>query len=355
MSKTLQAASVAAVAALALTGCAANEGAADGDLTGTLNGAGASSQGSAQEAWYSAFQTANGGVTINYDPSGSGAGRESFLAGAVAFAGTDSYLKDDELTTESPLCVPGTGFFEIPVYVSPIAVVVNIDGVDAINLSATTIASIFKGDITNWNDAAIVAENPDLTLPDLAITAVHRSDDSGTTKNFSTYLAENAVDIWDGEVSDTFPYATGEGASGTSGVIDAVTNGTGTIGYADASKAGGLVSAAIKVGDAWVQHSAEAAAAILPISSAVADRSATDMAVSLNRTTTDSTVYPLVLVSYLVGCNDYADDETGVLVNAYVSYVISEDGQAVAAEAAGSAPVNGATREQAASIAAAIQ
>lgn len=355
MIKTLQAAGVVAVAALALTGCAANEGAPASDLTGTLNGAGASSQGSAQEAWYSAFQTANGGVTINYDPSGSGAGREAFLSGAVAFAGTDSYLKDDELTTESPLCVPGTGFFEIPVYVSPIAVVVNVDGVDAINLSSATISHIFKGDITNWNDAAIVAENPGLALPDLAITAVHRSDDSGTTKNFSKYLAETAGDIWDGEVSDTFPYTTGEGASGTSGVIDAVTNGTGTIGYADASKAGGLVSAAIKVGDAWVQHSAEAAAAILPISTPVADRSETDMAVDLNRTTTDAGVYPLVLVSYLVGCNDYDDDATGVLVNAYASYIISEEGQAAAAEAAGSAPVPGATREQAATIAAAIK
>lgn len=355
MFKTLQAAGVVAVAALALSGCAANEGSPTSDLTGTLNGAGSSAQGSAQEAWYSAFQTANGGVTVNYDPSGSGAGRESFLSGAVEFAGTDSYLSDEELATESPLCVPGTGVFEVPVYVSPIAVVVNVDGVDAINLSASTIASIFKGDITNWNDAAIVAENPGLALPDLAITAVHRSDDSGTTKNFSKYLSETAGDIWDGEVSDTFPYSSGEGASGTSGVIDAVTNGTGTIGYADASKAGELVSASIKVGEAWVQHSAEAAAAILPISTAVAGRSATDMAVDLNRTTTDAGVYPLVLVSYLIGCNEYSDAAVGTLVNAYVSYVTSEEGQAEAAAAAGSAPVNGATREQAASIAAGIK
>ena len=355
MIKTLQAAGLVAIAALTLSGCAANEGAPVSDLTGTLNGAGASSAGSAQEAWIAAFQTANTGVTINYDPSGSGAGREAFLAGAVAFAGTDSYLKDDELTTESPLCVPGTGFFEVPIYVSPIAVVVNVDGVDSINLASTTIASIFKGDITNWNDAAIAADNPGVSLPDLAITAVHRSDDSGTTKNFSKYLSETAGDIWDGEVSDTFPYTTGEGASGTSGVIDAVTNGTGTIGYADASKAGDLVSAAIKVGDAWVEHSAEAAAAILPISTAVEGRTETDMAVDLNRKTTDSSVYPLVLVSYLVGCNDYQDDEIGVLVNAYASYILSEAGQTEAGNIAGSAPVTGATREQAAAIVAAIQ
>ena len=79
------------------------------------------------------------------------------------------------------------------------------------------------------------------------------------------------------------------------------------------------------------------------------------MAVDLNRTTTDSSVYPLVLVSYLVGCNDYQDDEVGVLVNAYASYILSEAGQAEAGASAGSAPVNGATREQAAAIVAAIQ
>ena len=109
------------------------------------------------------------------------------------------------------------------------------------------------------------------------------------------------------------------------------------------------------MGDAWVQHSAEAAAAILPISTPVADRAETDMAYDLNRKTTDSGVYPLVLVSYLVGCNDYDDDATGVLVQAYASYIISEAGQAAAADAAGSAPVTGAIREQAAAIASAIK
>ncbi len=355
MIKSLQAAALVAVAALTLSGCAANEGGGESDLTGTLNGAGASSMGSAQEAWIAAFQTANGGVTVNYDPSGSGAGRESFLAGAVHFAGTDSYLKDEELAVESPLCVPGTGYFEIPVYVSPIAVVVNVDGVDSIQLAPATIASIFKGDITNWSDAAIAADNPGVTFPDLAITAVHRSDDSGTTKNFSNYLSKTAGDIWDGEVSDTFPYATGEGASGTSGVIDAVTNGTGTIGYADASKAGDLVAAAIKVGDNWQGPDAAAAAAVIADSTPVEGRSETDMAVDLKRDSTSAGVYPLVLVSYLIGCNDYEDDAIGVLVNAYASYLISEAGQTEAGTSAGSAPILGATRERAAEIVAAIQ
>ncbi|MEY4312613.1 MAG: phosphate transporter substrate-binding protein PstS [Actinomycetota bacterium] len=350
-----KAASIAAIAALTLAGCAANEGGGSGTLSGTLNGAGASSAGSAQEAWIAAFQTANDGVTVNYDPSGSGAGRESFFSGAVAFAGTDSSLSDEELALQSPLCVADAGYFEVPVYVSPIAVIFNVDGVDALNLAPATIAGIFKGDITNWNDAAIAADNPGVTLPDLAITAVHRSDDSGTTKNFSDYLSKNAGDIWDGEVGDAFPYTTGEGASGTSGVVDAVTNGTGTIGYADASKAGDLGTANIKVGSEWVGHNPEGAAAIVALSPRVEGRSATDMAVAIDRTITESGSYPLVLVSYLIGCNDYQDDAVGALVKAYASYLTSADGQSTAGAAAGSAPITGAVLDEAASITAAIK
>lgn len=358
MFKTITAAATAATLAMVLGGCAANEAPTTeqpAGLSGTLNGAGASSAGSAQEAWIAAFQTANSGVTVNYDPVGSGAGRESFFAGAVAFAGTDSSLSEEELAMTSPLCVAEAGYFEVPVYVSPIAVFFNVEGVDTLNLSPAVIAGIFKGEITNWNDAAIAADNPDANLPDLAITAVHRSDDSGTTKNFSDYLSKNAGEIWDGEVADAFPYATGEGAEGTSGVVDAVTNGTGTIGYADASKVGDLATAAIKVGDAWVQHSAEGAAAVIGASPRIEGRSATDMAVAIDRTLTDSATYPLVLVSYLIGCNDYQDDATGTLVNAYASYLTSADGQAEAGAATGSAPITGAVQEEAAGITAAIQ
>ncbi len=355
MINTVKAASIVAIAALSLAGCAANEGGSTGDLTGTLNGAGASSAGSAQEAWIAAFQTANGNVTVNYDPSGSGAGRESFFAGAVQFAGTDSALNTDELALVSPLCAADSGYFEVPVYVSPIAIIYNVEGVDALNLAPATIAGIFKGEITKWDDAAIAADNPGVMLPSLAITAVHRSDDSGTTKNFSDYLSKNAADIWDAEVGDAFPYSGGEAAAGTSGVVDAVTTGKGTIGYADASKAGDLGTANIKVGDAWVAHSPEGAAAVVALSPRVEGRSATDMAVAIDRTLTDAAAYPLVLVSYLIGCNDYEDDAVGALVNAYASYLTSVDGQSTAASAAGSAPVTGAVQEEAATITAAIK
>ena len=154
------------IAAIAIAGtmlfsaCAANEDAPAGEstskLSGTLDGAGASSQGSAQEAWTKDFQTANPDVTINYEPSGSGAGREAFIAGGVAFAGSDSSLKDEEIAGGFKGCVADTGYVEVPVYISPIAVIFNVEGVDELNLDAATLAGIFKGTITTWNDPAIV-------------------------------------------------------------------------------------------------------------------------------------------------------------------------------------------------------
>ncbi|MEC5184988.1 phosphate transport system substrate-binding protein [Cryobacterium sp. MP_3.1] len=338
---------IAIAAALVLSSCASNEAgstatddAADSTLTGTINAAGASSQGSAQEAWISAFQTANPDVTINYDPSGSGAGRETFIAGGTDFAGSDSYLSDEELAGTFAACAPDTLAVDLPVYISPIAVIFNVEGVTDLNLDADTLAKIFTGAITTWNDPAIVALNADADLPATAITAVHRSDDSGTTKNFADYLFQAAPDVWTEKPADPFPYATGEGAQGTSGVVDAVTNGTGTIGYADASRAGDLGVAKIKVGDEFVEYTAEAAAAVVDGSPLVEGRADNDLAVKLDRLTTDATHYPLVLVSYALVCTEYADAEQGALVKEYVSYMASEDGQAEAAASAGAAPLS---------------
>jgi len=337
-------AAIALVGALALASCAANEGGTDtpseSTLSGNLVGSGATSQGSAQEAWIAAFQTANPDVTVTYDGVGSGAGRETFIAGGSAWAGSDSALNDDELAGEFAACAPDTSAIDIPTYISPIAVIFNLEGVDELNLDAATLASIFKGTITNWNDPAIAALNEGTTFPDLAITAVHRSDDSGTTKNFTDYLNKVAPEVWDAPAADPFPYQTGEGANGTSGVVDAVTNGTGTIGYADASRAGELGVAAIKVGDEFVDYTPEAAAAVVADSPLVDGRAEGDLAYKLDRNTDDPSHYPLVLVSYSIVCTEYADAAQGELVKAYISYITSAEGQEVAASEAGAAPLS---------------
>lgn len=343
------------VVTLAVTGCAANElGDRQSNLKGTLDGAGSSAQGSAQEVWVAEFQNDNASVTVNYDPSGSGAGREAFLAGGADFAGSDSALSDEELAGDFGSCTEGTQGIDLPLYISPIAVIFNAEGVDELNVSAALIAQIFSGDVDRWDDAAIAELNPNVSLPDEPITAVHRSDDSGTTKNFTDYLHQAAPDDWTSEASDTFPHP-GESAQGNSGVVSAVTNGQFTIGYADASKAGDLSVAKLQVGSDFVPPSAEAAAAIADISPRVEGRNPQDIAIAVDRTPDADGVYPLVLISYLIVCQEYRDPQVAELVTAYVSYVASDEGQAAAAESAGSSPISPTLSQEVADAIASIR
>ena len=124
---------------------------------------------------------------------------------------------------------------------SPLAIIYNLKGVDSLNLSGETAANIFNGTITKWNDPAIAKDNPGVTLPSTAITTVHRSDDSGTTFNFTDYLSQASNGAWTDPASVTWPTGSGgQGLEGTSGVVGGVTDTDGAIGYADDSAAGDL-------------------------------------------------------------------------------------------------------------------
>ena len=345
----------AAALALALTGCAAaNEQAAeessDSNLSGTLSAGGASSQEAAQNAWRAGFQEANPEVQVNYDPIGSGGGREQFIDGGYPFAATDSYLSEEDGEIEGAEERCGGDYVEVPNYVSPIAVIFNVEGVDELNLSPDTVAGIFADEITTWDDPAIAEDNPDADLPSSEITAVHRSDESGTTENFTNYLSVAAESAWTHGPVETWPVKAGEGASGTSGVVSAVEGGTNTIGYADASQAGDLGTANIEVGGEFVAPTPEAAAQILEVSPRVEGRSETDLAYDLDYLTEEADVYPVVLTSYVVACKNYEDAAEGDLVKAYLSYVLSEEGQQTAAENAGSAPLSSNLAEEARGI-----
>jgi phosphate transport system substrate-binding protein len=347
--------SAALAGALSLAACgASNESGGGGSdssgsgkqLSGDLVGAGSSAQQAAMQAWQAGFNSQQPGVNFSYDPVGSGGGREQFLAGATDFAGSDAALTDEELAKAGQRC--GTaGVFELPNYISAIAVVYNLDGVKDLNLAPATLAGIFNGSITTWNDPAIAADNPDAQLPSTTITPVHRGDKSGTTKNFTDYLTKAAGGVWTAGAVEEWPTAGGEAGNGTSGVIQSVTNGQGTIGYADESQAGDLGIAKIGVGNTFVAPSAEAAAAVVANSEKVSGRSPYDFAITVNRTTTSADEYPIVLVSYHIGCIEYDDQATADAMQAFEAYVISEDGQAAAAKAAGSSPISADLRTQA--------
>ena len=200
----LAAAAIAGVLSLAACGtddnsgdtnaAAAPSGSAGGaGLSGTINAAGSSAQANAIAEWKKSFQSTNPGVSINYQPSGSGAGVQSFIQGTIAFAGSDSALKEDkgEPAQADARCKTGKAI-NLPMVIGPVAVVYNLPGVDGLQLSPQTIGDIFTSKITKWDDPAIKKDNPDAKLPATPIQPFHRSDESGTSDNFTKFLKATA-------------------------------------------------------------------------------------------------------------------------------------------------------------------
>jgi phosphate transport system substrate-binding protein len=217
LTRIAQLGAIAAVAALALTGCASSgsntpaESASptatssdvafqiDPSLSGTITAGGSSAQSNAQQAWTTAYNATAKNVKINYDKSqGSGGGVTNFLSGAYDFAGSDSPLNADQTAQSKALCTDGG--VNIPIYLDGVAIIFNIPGVTKLQLSGETIAKIFALQITDWSDPAITKDNG-TALPAGAITTVARSDGSGTTQNFTNYLAATQSSVW------TFPRA----------------------------------------------------------------------------------------------------------------------------------------------------
>lgn len=344
---------VLAATALALTGCASNTPttqapaapgasnapAAGGALSGTLTGAGASSQEQAMTAWINGYKAKESGVTVQYNSVGSGTGRTNFLAGQVGFAGSDAALKAEEYEKSKAICGP-QGAFNIPAYISPIAIAYNLKDVKDLKLDADTAAKILKGDIKTWNDPAIAALNAGVTLPATKITVVHRSDKSGTTENFTDWLSQAASTVWTDKAGQEWPIQGQESANGTSGVVKLIQSTDGAIGYADDSAVGTLGKAQVKVGDKFVGPTADGAAKAVELSQPVGGQAANDMAVKLDRKPTDATAYPIVLVTYEIFCNQYKDAAQANLVKAFGKYMVSAEGQKAAQASALNAPLS---------------
>jgi ABC-type phosphate transport system substrate-binding protein len=171
---------------------------AGGSDGATLNGSGSTFQKAFDQVVIEAFTKANSGNTVNYAGGGSGKGKTDLQTKTVDFAGTDSLVKAEDLSSYQ-----GGAILYFPLVSAPITMSYNLSGVDKLQLSADTIAKIFSGGITKWNDAAIAADNPGVTLPDTGITVVHRADASGTTSNFTKYLTLAAPDAWTLGTGDT--------------------------------------------------------------------------------------------------------------------------------------------------------
>ncbi|MFF5844560.1 phosphate ABC transporter substrate-binding protein PstS [Streptomyces massasporeus] len=301
------------------------------DAKGQLLADGSSAQKNAIDAWVKQFTAACQGLQINYKGGGSGAGVTAFTQGQVAFAGSDSALKPDEVTASKKVCNGGQGI-DLPMVGGPIAVGYNVNGVDNLVLDAPTLAKIFNNQITNWNDKAIQKLNPDAKLPDLKIQAFHRSDDSGTTDNFTKYLMATAKSDWPYDGGKTWQAKGGQSASGSSGVAQQVKQTNGAIGYFELSYAkDGLKTVDLDTGAAQpVKATVENATKA--ISEAKVVGTGKDLSLELNYGTKAEGAYPMVLVTYEIVCDKGNKSDTLPGTKAFLRYIASEDGQKVLAE-----------------------
>ena len=150
----------------------------------TLQGAGATFPNPLYQVWFEKYTEKYPNIQFNYQSIGSGGGIKAITEQTVDFGASDAAMKDDELGK----LPSGSKMLHIPTALGAVVVIYNVPGVTKLQLDADTIAGIFLGTITKWNDPKILANNAGVTLPDQSILVVHRSDGSGTTNAFTTYL-----------------------------------------------------------------------------------------------------------------------------------------------------------------------
>ncbi|CAL9487191.1 phosphate ABC transporter substrate-binding protein PstS [Streptomyces sp. enrichment culture] len=299
------------------------------DAKGQLLADGSSAQKNAIDAWVKQFSAACG-VQINYKGGGSGAGVTAFTQGQVAFAGSDSALDPEEIAASKKVCSGGQGI-DLPMVGGPIAVAFNVPGVEDLVLDAPTLAKIFDSKITNWNDPAIKKLNPEAKLPDLKIQAFHRSDESGTTDNFTKYLIAATPENWKYEGGKAWQAKGGQAASGSSGVAQQVKQTSGAIGYMELSYAKGMGVVAIDTGAA-APVKASSDGATKAIADAKVVGTGKDLALEINYKTKAEGAYPITLVTYEIVCDKGNKADTLPATKAFLRYIASEDGQSVLAQ-----------------------
>jgi len=326
---------VALVGTFALTGCGSDNNAtatpgasggtkAAGDCpTGTLNGEGSSAQKNALDQAATDFQSGCSGASVNYNPTGSGAGIKQFIAGQVDFAGSDSALKDKAKEGSSSIeqvdadkaC--GSPAWNLPMVTGPIAVAYNVKGVDKLVLTPSVTARIFDGTIKTWNDPAIAAINKGVTLPQLAVKVFFRSDESGTTENFTKYLNTAAATEWPAPPAKKWT-GKGEGKEKSAGVANAVKATEGGVTYAEWSyaKDNQLGIAQIDNGAGPVELTGEAVGKA--VSAAEQTGTGNNLALKLDYATKEAGAYPILLVTYEIVCSKAKDPAKAQLTKAFL-------------------------------------
>jgi len=287
------------------------------NLTGTLNGAGSSFQAPFQEEAIDQLREPAPNLTVNYQGGGSGKGKQALADKVVDFAGTDSLVKDEEKAKYK-----GGPMLYFPVVAAPITVAYNLEGIDLLQMSPATLAGVFQGEIDRWNDPAIRADNPGVTLPDKAITVAHRSDGSGTTSNFTKYMKTAAGALWRLDAGDTVKWPSGtQGGNGNAGVSQIIKNNPGSIGYVDYAdaQATGLLAVAVQNSTgAYVRPTIAGTQAAVEAAAVKDD-------LTVNALNVDAAeAYPITAMTYVLVYRQQPDASQGALLRGYVQYLLTD-------------------------------
>jgi phosphate transport system substrate-binding protein len=318
------------IAALALAACGSSNPAPAGQSgspassidcqPGSLTGEGSTAQANAIQQWIADYQTKCGsGTTIAYNTTGSGAGRGRFIGAQVDFAGSDAAMSATEAPQAQARCA-GNPAWNLPMVVGPIAVAYNLSGAKDIILTPSLISQIFLGTITTWNDQQIKDANPGASLPAQGIKVFFRSDDSGTTQNFTSYLHAAAPADWTADGAQKWAGSVGEGRKGSDGVQQAVSSTPGGIGYMEYSFAdnAGLPSARVDNGGGPVTLTP--ATASTAINSAQITGAGNDLSLSIDYATTAAGAYPIVLATYEIVCSQGLAAPSAALLKSFLTY-----------------------------------
>lgn len=337
-------AAIAAAGVLALAACSESSDDGSGDssvdagslqidcVDGKLSAEGSSAQKNAMFQWIKLYQENCGDSTVNYNPTGSGAGIKQFIAGQVDFAGSDAYLnasKNEVADAEKRCDAPA---WNLPMVAGPIGIPINIEGVDTLTLDGETIAKIFTGEIDQWDDEAIASQNDGVSLPSEQIAVFFRSDESGTQKSFTSYLNTVAPEVWTMEPDKAWPSGAApqaEGREKSSGVLEAVLTTSNSIAFLDWSDilAAQLGTVAVDTGSGGVALSEEAASAAVAAGEVVG--TGNNLRIDLDYATTEPGVYPIVQLTYEIVCSTGLDADKTDLLKSFLGFAASDDGQSV--------------------------
>jgi phosphate transport system substrate-binding protein len=312
---------VGVVAAITATACGNPSPPATADVgSGSLTGAGATFPAPFYQAAFYAYSAKYPQVTVNYQPVGSGGGIQQFIKKTVDFGASDVPMAGADITSAGGPDV----LTQIPTTLGVISVTFNIAGVDKLQLDGPAVANIFLGKITKWNDSALTALNAGVTLPNKAITVVHRSDGSGTTYHFSDYLAKVSGE-WNSTVGvgKSLKWPVGIGGSGNTAVAQAVTQTDGSIGYVELAYvvSAGMKQAFIKNANGKFVQASQAGAT----AAAASNTNVSPTNFSITNAPGD-TAYPIAGFSWVMLYTAYPDAPKGKAVVNLFKWLVT-DGQ----------------------------